>query len=45
LISLYNLYPSATVIAVPAAGVSTGQAIKLMEEIAARTLAPGTSFE
>jgi hydrophobic/amphiphilic exporter-1 (mainly G- bacteria), HAE1 family len=45
LISLYNLYPSATVIAVPAAGVSTGQAIKLMEEIAARSLPPGTGFE
>jgi HAE1 family hydrophobic/amphiphilic exporter-1 len=45
LISLYNLYPTATVIAVPAPGVSTGQAIELMEEIAARTLAPGTSFE
>ena len=44
LISLYNLYPSATVIAVPAAGVSTGDTIKLMEEIAARTLAPGTGF-
>ncbi len=45
LISLYNLYPSATVIAVPAAGVSTGQAIGLMEEIAARSLPPGTGFE
>jgi HAE1 family hydrophobic/amphiphilic exporter-1 len=45
LISLYNLYPSATVIAVPAAGVSTGDTIKLMEEIAGRTLPPGTGFE
>jgi HAE1 family hydrophobic/amphiphilic exporter-1 len=45
LISLYNLYPSATVIAIPAAGVATGDAIKLMEEIAARTLPPGTGFE
>ena len=45
LISLYNLYPSATVIGVPAAGVSSGEAIKLMEEIAARTLPPGTGFE
>jgi HAE1 family hydrophobic/amphiphilic exporter-1 len=45
LISLYNLYPSATVIALPAAGVSTGDAIKLMEEIAARTLPPGTGYE
>jgi hydrophobic/amphiphilic exporter-1 (mainly G- bacteria), HAE1 family len=45
LISLYNLYPSATVIGVPAAGVSTGDTIKLMEEIANRTLPPGTGFE
>ncbi len=45
LISLYNLYPSATVIAVPAAGVSTGQAIQLIDGIAARTLPPGTGFE
>ncbi len=45
LISLYNLYPSATIVAVPAAGVSTGEAMKLMEEIAGRTLPPGVGFE
>ncbi len=45
LISLYNLYPSATVIGLPAAGVSTGETIKLMEEIAARSLPPGAGFE
>ncbi len=45
LISLYNLYPSATVIAVPATGISTGQAMSLMEQIAQATLAPGTGFE
>ena len=45
LISLYNLYPSATIVAIPQAGVSTGQAIKLMEQIAARTLPPGTGYE
>jgi HAE1 family hydrophobic/amphiphilic exporter-1 len=45
LISLYNLYPSAQVIAIPAAGVATGDAIKLMEEIAANTLPPGTGYE
>jgi hydrophobic/amphiphilic exporter-1 (mainly G- bacteria), HAE1 family len=45
LISLYNLYPSATVIGLPAAGVSSGDAIKLIEEIAARTLPPGAGFE
>jgi HAE1 family hydrophobic/amphiphilic exporter-1 len=45
LISLYDLYPSATVIAVPAAGVSTGQAMQLLDAIAARTLPPGSGFE
>jgi hydrophobic/amphiphilic exporter-1 (mainly G- bacteria), HAE1 family len=45
LISLYNLYPSATVIAVPSSSTSTGEAIGLMEQIAAKTLAPGTAFE
>jgi hydrophobic/amphiphilic exporter-1 (mainly G- bacteria), HAE1 family len=45
LISLYNLYPSATVIAVPATGISTGQTIKLMEQIAGSTLPPGIGFE
>ena len=45
LISLYNLYPSATVIGLPATGFSSGQAMKLMEQIAAKTLPPGTGFE
>ncbi len=45
LISLYNLYPSATVIGGPAQGFSSGQAIALMEQIAARTLPPGTGYE
>jgi HAE1 family hydrophobic/amphiphilic exporter-1 len=45
LISLYNLYPTATVIGLPADGVSSGEVITLMEEIAARTLPPGTGFE
>ena len=45
LISLYNLYPSATVIGLPATGYSSGQSMKLMEEIAAKTLPPGTGFE
>ena len=44
LISLYNLYPSATIVGVPAKGFSSGDAIKLMEEIAARTLPPGVGF-
>jgi HAE1 family hydrophobic/amphiphilic exporter-1 len=45
LISLYNLYPSATVIAIPQAGVSTGETMTLMEEIAAKTLPPGMGYE
>ena len=45
LISLYNLYPSATVIGLPAQGYSSGQSMALMEEIAAKTLPPGTGYE
>jgi HAE1 family hydrophobic/amphiphilic exporter-1 len=45
LISLYNLYPSSTVIGLPAAGFSSGQAIHLMEENAAKTLPPGSGSE
>jgi hydrophobic/amphiphilic exporter-1 (mainly G- bacteria), HAE1 family len=45
LISLYNLYPTATIIGLPADGVSSGEVITLMEEIARRTLPPGTGFE
>jgi HAE1 family hydrophobic/amphiphilic exporter-1 len=45
LISLYNLYPTALVMGSPAQGFSSGQAMTLMEQIAARTLPPGTGFE
>jgi HAE1 family hydrophobic/amphiphilic exporter-1 len=45
LVSLYNLYPSAAVNGMPAAGFASGEAIKLMEEIAAKTLPRGSSFE
>ena len=45
LISLYNLYPSASIVGIPARGYSTGQATKLMEEIAARTLPPHVGYE
>jgi HAE1 family hydrophobic/amphiphilic exporter-1 len=45
LISLYNLYPSATIIGLPAQGYSSGQSMTLMEEIAAKTLPPGAGFE
>jgi HAE1 family hydrophobic/amphiphilic exporter-1 len=45
LISLYNLYPSATIIGLPAQGFSSGQSMALMEQIAAKTLPPGTSYD
>ena len=41
LISLYNLYPSATIVGLPAQGYSSGQSLKLMEQIAEKTLPPG----
>ncbi len=45
LLSLYNLYPSGTLVAVPQRGVSTGQTIDLLEQLAAKTLPPGTGYE
>jgi len=45
LISLYNLYPSSTIIGLPAQGYSSGQSLKLMEEIADKTLPQGTGYE
>src|SRR5439155_17467385 len=45
IISLYNLYPSAAIVGSPAPGFSSGEAMELMNEIAERTLPPGTSYE
>ncbi len=45
LISLYNLYPSATIIGMPARGRSTGEAMTLMEGVAAKTLPPRVGYE
>jgi HAE1 family hydrophobic/amphiphilic exporter-1 len=45
LISLYKLYPSSSIIGLPATGFSSGESIRLMEENAARTLPPGTGSE
>jgi hydrophobic/amphiphilic exporter-1 (mainly G- bacteria), HAE1 family len=45
LISLYNLYPSATIVGLPAQGYSSGQSLSLMEQIADQTLPPGTGYE
>ena len=45
LVTHYNLYPAASVIFAPGKGSSAGQALNLMEEIAASTLPQGTGFE
>jgi HAE1 family hydrophobic/amphiphilic exporter-1 len=45
LISLYNLYPAATILGQPAPGFSSGEALSLMDEIAANVLPPGTASE
>jgi hydrophobic/amphiphilic exporter-1 (mainly G- bacteria), HAE1 family len=45
LIGLYNLYPSSTIIGAPARGVSSGEALVAMEEIAKATLPSDVSYE
>jgi len=45
LISLYNLYPSSTIVGLPAQGYSSGQSLSLMEQIANKTLPPGSGYE
>ncbi len=45
LIQLYNLYPSATIIGGAAPGFSSGEAMGLMEDVAAQDLPPGTATE
>jgi HAE1 family hydrophobic/amphiphilic exporter-1 len=44
-ISLYNLFPSATINGAPADGFSSGQALNAMERIARQTLPAGMNFE
>jgi HAE1 family hydrophobic/amphiphilic exporter-1 len=44
-VSLYNLFPAATINGVPAPGVSSGGALAAMEEIARRTLPRGMATE
>ncbi len=44
-VSLYNLFPAATVNGQPADGYSSGQALDAMEKIANRVLPRGMSFE
>jgi hydrophobic/amphiphilic exporter-1 (mainly G- bacteria), HAE1 family len=45
LISLYNLYPSATVVGNAAPGFSSGQALDIMDQIGANALPKGTGYE
>ncbi|HET6239087.1 MAG TPA: multidrug efflux RND transporter permease subunit [Acetobacteraceae bacterium] len=45
LISLYNLYPSATIVGGAADGFSSGEALGVMEQIADKTLPPGFGYE
>ena len=46
IVNRYNMYPSAEVVGGTLPGVSSGQAIQLMEEVAARELTPsGLGFE
>jgi hydrophobic/amphiphilic exporter-1 (mainly G- bacteria), HAE1 family len=45
LISLYNLYPSASVSGVSAPGFSSGEALDLMDQIGKQVLPSGTGYE
>ncbi|WP_323775867.1 multidrug efflux RND transporter permease subunit [Leisingera sp.] len=45
LLKRHNIFRSATVTAVPAAGLSTGDAIRVMQDEAAMALPPGYAFE
>ena len=45
LISLYNLYPTATIVGGASNGFSSGQALDVMEQVANATLPRGTGFE
>jgi HAE1 family hydrophobic/amphiphilic exporter-1 len=45
LISLYNLYPSATVVGSSAPGFSSGEALDIMDQVGQRVLPPGAGFD
>ncbi len=45
LISLYNLYPSATIIGGPAQGFSSGEAIDVMEQLASSAIPQGMAYD
>ncbi len=45
LVTRYNLYPAATIIGIPTASYSTGQAMQIMEEKAAQILPTGMAYD
>ena len=45
LITLYNLYPSSTIVGGPARGISSGQALTAMEDIAKKTLPSDVGYQ
>ncbi len=45
LVTLYNLYPSATIIGAPARGTSSGQSITAMEDVAKNTLPSDVGYQ
>ncbi|MCJ8142642.1 multidrug efflux RND transporter permease subunit [Ancylobacter sp. A5.8] len=45
LITLYNLYPAATIVGGAAQGFSSGQALDIMGQVATKTLPPGMDYE
>jgi len=45
LITLYNLYPSASIVGSPAGAASSGQALDVMEGMAAQALPPGAGYD
>jgi HAE1 family hydrophobic/amphiphilic exporter-1 len=45
LISLYDLYPSATIVGSPAPGFSSGQALDIMDQKGGQSLPVGTGYE
>ncbi len=45
LISLYDLYPTASIIGSPAPGFSSGQSLALMEQLADQALPRGTGYD
>jgi multidrug efflux pump len=44
-VTRYNMYPAAEITGNPAPGVSTGEAIRAMDQLADRLLAPGVGIE